>query len=75
MRVGYRRDCSYIHGVIKINKGYDKQYNNTIIQTPETFEQLEQFAKANGGSNDWVLMQMALQFGYKMGLKDNNNQK
>tara|TARA_R110002049_G_scaffold234798_1_gene408117 strand:+ start:54 stop:206 length:153 start_codon:yes stop_codon:yes gene_type:complete len=45
--------------------------NNTIIQTPETFEQLEQFAKANGGSNDWVLMQMALQFGYKMGLKDN----
>ena len=47
--------------------------NNTIIQTPETFEQLEQFAKANGGSSDWVLMHMALKFGYKMGLADSNN--
>ena len=42
--------------------------DRSIIETPETFEQLEQFAKANGGTNDWVLMQMALNFGYKMGL-------
>ena len=44
-----------------------------IIQTPDTMEQLTQFAQANGGSADMVLMHMALKFGYRMGLKDNNN--
>ena len=31
-------------------------------------EKLEQFANANHGSNDIVLMHMAIKFGYKMGL-------
>jgi hypothetical protein len=37
-----------------------------IVATPESREQLEAFAKANGGSMDLVLMQMAIQFGAKL---------
>lgn len=37
-----------------------------FIATPESRESLEAFAKANGGSMDMVLMQMAIQFGAKL---------
>lgn len=37
-----------------------------IVATPNTRESLESFAKANGGSMDLVLMQMAIQFGAKL---------
>lgn len=41
-----------------------------IVATPNTREDLEAFAKANNGSMDIVLMQMAIQFGYKMALEN-----
>lgn len=37
-----------------------------IVATPNNRESLESFAKANGGSMDLVLMQMAIQFGAKL---------
>ena len=43
-------------------KGLDR----SIIATPETRKDLEAFAKANNGSMDIVLMQMAIQYGMKI---------
>ena len=40
-----------------------------LIATPQTREDLESFAKANQGSNDTLLMQMAIQYGYKLALE------
>lgn len=39
-----------------------------IVATP-TEEQLEAFTKANNGSNDFLLMQMAKQYGYSLCMK------
>lgn len=41
-----------------------------FIATPETRENLEAFAKANQGSMDIVLMQMAIQYGAKIALEN-----
>lgn len=41
-----------------------------FIATPESRENLEAFAKANQGSMDIVLMQMAIQYGAKMALEN-----
>jgi hypothetical protein len=41
-----------------------------FIATPETRENLEAFAKANGGSMDILLMQMAIQYGAKLALEN-----
>ena len=40
-----------------------------IVATPRTQEDLESFAKANQGSSDILLMQMAIQYGYKLALE------
>lgn len=39
-----------------------------IVATP-TEEYLEGFAKANGGSNDFLLMQLAKNYGYKLAMQ------
>ena len=44
--------------------------NRGLVATPNTREHLEQFAKANGGSMDIILMQMAINFGYKIALEN-----
>ena len=44
--------------------------NRSIVATPHTKEQLESFAKANQGSSDILLMQMAIQYGYKLALEN-----
>ena len=44
--------------------------NRGLVATPNTREDLEQFAKANGGSMDIILMQMAINFGYKIALEN-----
>ena len=44
--------------------------NRGLVATPNTREDLEQFAKANQGSMDIILMQMAINFGYKIALKN-----
>ncbi len=46
-----------------------KSMQRGIVATPGTRAQLESFAQANQGSMDIVLMQMAIQFGYKMALQ------
>ena len=42
--------------------------DRSIIATPSQKE-LEGFAKANGGSNDFLLMQLAKNYGYKLALQ------
>ena len=46
-----------------------KSLERGIVATPNTREDLESFAQANHGSNDILLTQMAIQFGYKLGLE------
>ena len=38
--------------------------DRSIVATPETRENLDSFARANQGSMDVVLTQMAVQYGY-----------
>ena len=40
-----------------------------FIATPASFEDLESFAKANHGSNDFLLTHMAMQYGMKLALE------
>jgi hypothetical protein len=47
-----------------------KMLSRGIVATPNTREDLEAFAKANQGSMDILLMQMAINFGYKMALEN-----
>jgi hypothetical protein len=46
-----------------------KSMKRGLVATPNTRAQLESFAQANQGCMDMVLMQMAIQFGYKMALQ------
>ena len=55
-------------------------FDRSIVATPQDRASLDAFAKANHGSNDVVLTQMAVQLGYvtaleyvKELLKDDNN--
>ena len=41
-----------------------------IVATPKDREYLESIAKANHGSMDLLLMQMAVQYGYKIALEN-----
>ena len=47
-----------------------KKLDRGIVATPKDREYLESFAKANQGSMDLLLMQMAMNFGYKMALEN-----
>lgn len=42
--------------------------SRSLVATPETRENLDSFAKANHGSMDYLLTQMAVQYGYKLAL-------
>ena len=44
--------------------------NRSIVATPHTREDLEAFATANNGCSDILLMQMAMQYGYKLALEN-----
>jgi hypothetical protein len=48
--------------LFKVNRG--------IVATPDSLEHLESFAKANHGSMDFLLMQMAINYGYKMAMEN-----
>ena len=50
--------------------GEFKMLDRGIVATPNTREDLESFAKANQGSMDILLMQMAMNFGYKLALEN-----
>lgn len=51
-------------------KAQFKMLDRGLVATPSSRENLEAFAKANGGSMDIVLMQMAINFGYKIALEN-----
>ena len=47
-----------------------KTLDRGFVATPATANDLEAFARANNGSMDIVLMQMAIQYGYKLALEN-----
>ena len=47
-----------------------KALERGLVATPESRESLEAFAAANQGCMDIVLMQMAIQYGYKLALEN-----
>ena len=49
-----------------------KQMDRGIVATPKSRESLESFAGAN--IHDILLMQMSINFGYKMALENINNE-
>ena len=51
-----------------------KKMERGIVATPKNREYLERFANANNGSMDMLLMQMGINFGYKMALENINNE-
>jgi len=56
----------------KVNKIIDKElttFDRSIVATPKNRAALDAFAKANQGSADIVLTQMAVQFGYNEALR------
>ena len=56
----------------KINKLLERElatFDKSIVATPQDRTSLDIFAKANKGSSDAVLTQMAVQFGYIQALK------
>lgn len=56
-----------------MEKFFEEQFrmlSRGLVATPNSREDLEQFAKANQGSMDILLMQMAMNFGYKMALEN-----
>ena len=56
----------------KINKLLEKElatFDRSIVATPQDRTSLDIFAKANKGSSDAVLTQMAVQIGYIQALK------
>jgi len=48
--------------------------DRSIVATPHTKEDIESFAKANNGCSDILLMQMAMQYGYKLALENLQNE-
>jgi ferritin-like metal-binding protein YciE len=55
----------------EIKEFIEEQYemlNRGLVATPSE-EMLDQFTKANNGSNDFLLVQMAKNYGYKLALE------
>ena len=48
--------------------------DRSIVATPRTREDLELMAKTNNGSSDILLMQMAINYGYKLALENLQNE-
>ena len=44
--------------------------NRSIVATPKTREQLDDFSNHNHGSNDILLTQMAVNYGYKIAIEN-----
>ena len=52
--------------LIKLDRG--------LVATPGDRERLELFVKANNGSNDFLVMQMSINYGYKLALLNVENE-
>ena len=63
----------YVNSQLNLNKMKEyienelNKLDRGIVATP-TEEYLNEFADANGGSNDFLLMQLAKNYGYKLAL-------
>ena len=55
--------------LVKIAEKEIEKLKRSIVATPDTRAQLESFAQANQGSSDFLLTQMAVQFGYVLALE------
>ena len=55
--------------LVKIAEKEIENLKRSIVATPETRENLDAFAKSNNGSSDFLLTQMAVQFGYVLALE------
>jgi hypothetical protein len=55
--------------LVKIAEKEIENLKRSIVATPETREKLDAFAKSNNGSSDFLLSQMAVQFGYVLALE------
>jgi hypothetical protein len=56
-----------------MEKFFEEQFrmlDRGLVATPKSREDLESFAKANHGSMDLLLMQMAMNFGYRLALEN-----
>ena len=51
-------------------KAQFRMLDRGIVATPNSREDLDSFAKANGGSMDVLLVQMAVNYGYKIALEN-----
>jgi len=61
---------------MKITNYIDKELTKLdrgIVSTP-TREYLESFSKANNGTNDFLLMQLAMNLGYQIALQNVKNE-
>ena len=47
-----------------------KMLDRGIVATPPEVVELVDFSKANNGSNDFLLMQVGIKFGYKAALEN-----
>jgi hypothetical protein len=53
-----------------VTKELTRLTQHGFVATPDSREALEQFAKANGGTMDMLLMQKAIQFGAKLAFQN-----
>ncbi len=54
-----------------MEKFFEEQFKMLgIVATPNSREDLDSFAKANGGSMDVLLVKMAVNYGYKIALEN-----
>jgi len=51
-------------------KAQFKMLDRGLVATPNSREDLDSFAKANGGSMDVLLVQMAVNYGYKIAIEN-----
>ena len=58
-----------IKAIKEVIKTERESLSRSVVATPETRQRLEEFADANHGSMDQLLMQMAIQFGYTIALE------
>tara|TARA_B110000208_G_scaffold175995_1_gene222013 strand:+ start:51 stop:413 length:363 start_codon:yes stop_codon:yes gene_type:complete len=59
--------------IINFINGERNTLDKGIVATPENREYLESFAKSNQGSMDILLMQMSINFGYKLAIENLND--
>ena len=74
----YGTRLAQLDGVLKFKPNPAVEYidkalsklDRSIVATPKNDEALERFANANHGCNDFLLMQMSKNYGYKLAMEE-----